>query len=221
MPEEEAFVAAVKADDPDKVVEMIERNPNLIRMETDAGSPILTATYHGARRVQRLLLSKVSDLDLFEAAAVGDTARMKAVLRREPARVDEANRDGFTPLGLAAFFGHKETVEAVLAQGADVDLVDRSVNENTALDAAVAANHDDVVQVLLDAGASVNVRSAGGFTPLHKAALNGNRGLVELLLARGAEVGAISGDGRTPLALAEARGHAEVAEVLRRHGADG
>ncbi len=213
------IVEAVKAKDLAQVKALLAVDPELAKTETREGSLILTAVYHGALDLVPIIREAHVELNIFEAAAVGDADRIQAIIERSPRQANASNRDGFTPLGLSAFFGHRDAAERLLAGGAEVDQVIQSVNRNTALDAAVAANHPEVAKLLLDSGAEVSPRAAGGFTPLHKAAFGGNVELARLLLERGSDVAAKTDDGRTPLDIAIERGHAELADVLHRHGA--
>lgn len=213
------IVEAVKAKDVARVKALLAADPGLAQTKTREGSLILTAVYHGAMDVLSVIREAHAELDIFEAAAVGDADHVLAVIERHPDQANASNADGFTPLGLAAFFGHKEVAERLLVGGAEVDQVIQSVNKNTALDAAVAANHPDIAKLLLDSGANVSPHAAGGFTPLHKAAFGGNVELARLLLERGADVDAETDAGRTPLDIAVERGQREVADVLRRHRA--
>jgi ankyrin repeat protein len=71
-----------------------------------------------------------------------------------------------------------------------------------------------VARLLLDRGADINARQAGGFTPLHGAAANGDRTMSELLVDRGADPSARNDEGRTPSELAATRGHAGLADWL-------
>ena len=80
-------------------------------------------------------------------------------------------------------------------------------------------SHLEVVKVLLDHHASVNVRSAGGTTPLQKAAQNGNLEVCKLLLEKGADLAARDDAGKTPLAYAIEGKHEAVALLLRERGA--
>src|SRR5256885_10757586 len=57
---------------------------------------------------------------------------------------------------------------------------------NTALDAAVAGVHPDLVKALIAAHGDPNVRSEANYTPLHKAAAHGNLAIVQMLLDAGA-----------------------------------
>jgi len=157
--------------------------------------------------------------DITAAAASGDNDEVAAILSMDNRLTRAVSKDGWTPLHLAAHFGHAAVVETLLANNADVGA--RSANEmrNQPLHAAVAGRRVETARRLLDAGADPNATQAGGFVPLHSAAQNGDRALVELLLARGADVNARTEDGRTALALAEAAGRGEVAELLRQRGA--
>ncbi len=50
---------------------------------------------------------------------MGRTARVAEWLDRDPGLLNARSSDGFSPLGLAAFFGQTETVRLLLARGAD------------------------------------------------------------------------------------------------------
>ena len=221
MGDEEDMVAAVKGNDTAKVKELLAKDPNLILKKTPDGSLLLTAVFHGARDVMRALLPRFPQMNIHEASSVGDAQRLQRILEEDPALVNAPNHDGFSPLGLAAFFGHKAAVQVLLARGAEVDTVDKSRFANAPLDAAVAANHIEVVKVLLQNHASVNVRSTGGFTPLHKAALNGNLEIAKLLLDHGADSTAGNDEGKSPLQCAAEKGHEEVWALLRDRKAKG
>ena len=69
--------------------------------------------------------------------------------------------------------------------------------------------------MLLAAGADVDARQAGGFTPLHAAAQNGDPEMVELFLSAGADPLATTDDGRTAADLADGADHPDVARRLR------
>lgn len=223
MGDEDELLAAVKANDGAKARVLLEHNPFLARMKTPNGTLLLTAKYYGAEDALAALLERTQEdrLNLYEASALGRAGRLKTILGQSRNRVNEPNPEGFTPLGLAAFFGHGDAVKVLLDHGAAAGETDRSRFANTPLDAAVAANHADVVRILLAAGAPVNVRDSVRATPLHKAAQHGNMEVVRLLLEHGAEVTAVRDGGNTPLADALDQNRADVAEILRNHGAKG
>ncbi len=217
MTDEDELVAAVQKDDVASVRSILDRNPLILRMRTPNGTLVLTAIYNGAAASLRLLLERTPEdaLGIHEAAATGNARRLKTILGQSRTRVNAANPEGFTPLGLAGFFGHLDAAKVLLENGADVNATSPSRFANTALDAAVAGNRTDVVKVLLAAHGNPNVRSEGNATPLHKAAQHGNLAIVEMLVAAGADVNAVRDGGIKPIDDAEKEGHATVVSFLR------
>lgn len=69
------------------------------------------------------------------------------------------------------------------------------------------------------AGASLNARERGGFTPLHVSAWNGHGEVVEILIRAGASVNAVNSDGLSPLHMSASNGHREFVAVLVKAGA--
>jgi len=217
MTEQDELLAAVQKDDVATARTIHDRNPLILRMRTPNGTLVLTAVYHGATNALGLLLAQTPEdaLGLHEAAAIGNARRLKTILGQSRSRVDAANPEGFTPLGLAGFFGHLDAAKVLLENGADVNATSPGRFANTALDAAVAGNRTDVVKVLLAAHGNPNVRSEGNATPLHKAAQHGNLAIVELLVGAGADVNAVRDGGIKPIDDAEKKGHADVVSFLR------
>ena len=81
----------------------------------------------------------------------------------------------------------------------------------------VAADNPQSVQLLIDAGADVNMRAPGATngTPLHHA--RNNVDSIERLLAAGADSTLTDANGDTPLDLAERDGTQDAVELLKRH----
>ena len=67
---------------------------------------------------------------------------------------------------------------------------------------------------------TVHSRASDGDTPLHVAALWGDRHATQVLLEAGADIDAKGDMSCTPLYYAVMRAHTQVAEFLLRHGAD-
>ncbi len=155
---------------------------------------MLTAIYYGANDAARLLIKCGGELTLHEAAAVGDLEPVEAALDGDPDGVNSYSHDGWTPLHLAAFFGHTPVATLLLDRGADLAAISRNRIENQPLHAAVANGQASVAALLLDRGADPDAVSRG-WTPLRLATENDNQDLVELLLARGANPENASGSG--------------------------
>lgn len=114
----------------------------------------------------------------------------------------------------AAEEGDAAAVARLLASGASAD-ERRAPGDETPLMRAAARGHEEVVRVLLDAGADACARRTDGFTPLILAVFFGHEAVVRLLVERGADASARTSLGTTAARWAEARGFASMAEVLR------
>ena len=107
-------------------------------------------------------------------------------------------------------------VEALLANpGLDVDTASES--GETALMLAAFKGNMELVQKLLDKGASIN--RVGGWTPLHYAATEGHDEIVKLLLDKGARVNVQTAAGVTPLYMAARKPSRQVVMTLLKAGA--
>ena len=199
---------------------MVSADPTLIDAHSRTGeSAILTAVYHRQKEIVNLLVARGVTMSVFEACAAGEMERVERLLASDPAAVHSFSTDGWTPLHLAAFFGHPKIAELLLAHRADVIARSRSANGNTPLHAALAGNHKLVAALLIGHGADVNAADAQGWRPLHLAAANNNIDAMKQLIAQGADVHAPNGEAKTALSLATEKNHREAAAFLRRHGA--
>jgi ankyrin repeat protein len=210
---------AIDTGDEGAVDALLGGDPGLATTrDGDGVSATMHALYRGRRAIAERLASALPALDVFEAAALARADRVRELLAADPSPARASSPDGFTALHYPAFFGGRDAAivaRALLEAGADVDA--RSANDFDVLPihSACAGNHDDVVAVLIAAGADVNATQRGGYTPLHGAAQNGAETTVDRLLAGGADRTARTDDGRTAADLAAGAGHAELAARLR------
>jgi ankyrin repeat protein len=178
---------------------------------------VLLAHYYGKADVAAALLSRGPELDVFEAATAGDAKRVSALVDADPTLANAVARDGYSPLGLAAFFKRPGVVKALLERGAQPSLPSRDQGF-TPLHSAVATDagraEHEIVRLLLEAGADPNAKSREGGTPLHSAAFTGDLEAAELLLAFGADPNVTDPKGFTPLDVARDRRNVEVAAQL-------
>ena len=94
-------------------------------------------------------------------------AAMVQVLIAAGAKVDARDRDGWTPLHVAAADGWPKPVEALIAAGANLEA--RSAHGETPLHFAAAGGNTQIVDMLLEAGADGGARTHNGETPFHLA----------------------------------------------------
>lgn len=222
MDKPQELLEAINQGQAEKVAALLEQNPALASArDKSGGSLILVAIFKGKPRIAEQLAAKRTDLDLFEAAALGRTDRVQELLDKHPKLAVEYAPDGFTALHYAAHLGHHQIVEVLLASGADVRAVSRNGLSLMPLQSAVAGRRLEIAKSLLEKGAPVNARQEKATTTvLHVAAFIGDLEMVKLLLAFGAEVNVKqTTDGKTPLAVALEKGHKQVTDLLRQHGA--
>uniref|UniRef100_A0A9J7ZQV8 CASK interacting protein 2 n=1 Tax=Cyprinus carpio carpio TaxID=630221 RepID=A0A9J7ZQV8_CYPCA len=87
----------------------------------------------------------------------------------------------------------------------------------SALHHAALTGTTDLLSLLLEAQATVDIKDSNGMRPLHYAAWQGKADSVLKLLRAGASVNGASQDGQIPLHLAAQYGHYEVSEMLLQH----
>ncbi|ULL16303.1 ankyrin repeat domain-containing protein [Paenibacillus sp. H1-7] len=212
---------AISHNNVEKVTELLRQDSSLVNVSNSKGeTAVLIATYLRANEIKELLIEQGAELNIFEASAVGNTARVKELLEQTPHWISAYGPDGFPPLSMAAHFDNEETVKLLLELGADVNARSQDGNlNNMAVHAAIMGNYEHIIQLLIRYGADVNARCEGklraGYTALHVASYFGRESLIELFLKHGADKSVWNADGETPYELALNKGHLLSAELLK------
>jgi ankyrin repeat protein len=194
---------------------LLDRNPALAKGNTSHGvSPIMLARYYNKMDVVSTLLNYLDELTLFEAAAIGKFDVVARLIAAHPELVNEYSDDGFTPLGLACYFGQAEIANFLVSKGADVNTPSKNGYQVYPIHSAVAANQTEIVRTLVENGAQVNVRQQSGITPLHSAANNGNLEVLIMLLENNALVDVRMEGGKLPGDMAREKGFDDIADIL-------
>jgi ankyrin repeat protein len=106
------------------------------------------------------------------AARSGKVALVGLLRQRARATLCAADKDGDTPMHVAAELAKVGFIKALLGAGVDADAANSS--GWTPLHTAATKGYADVARALLDGGASANATNAAGWTPLHSAAKYGH-----------------------------------------------
>src|SRR5213594_2486456 len=113
------LLAAVNAGDAEKVNTLLNEDRAIASRPAGGQSVILAAIYRGRQDLVAMLRPHV-EVDIFEAAALGDTARVKELVKLDRELVRAYSSDGWTALHLAAFMGHQQTAQTLLEIGAEL-----------------------------------------------------------------------------------------------------
>lgn len=206
---------AIKHGDMAQVEALLAADADLARARTGDGvSAVLLALYYDQTAIAERLIAQAGPLNIFEAAAAGRAAEAGELLAADPALANAVAPDGFSPLGLAAFFGRPDVAALLVAHGAAVNKASENRMRVMPLHSAVASRQREITALLLEHGADVNAAQADDFTPLHEAAQNGDLDLAQLLLRYGADAQARKADGQSALDLARAYQHPDVVALL-------
>lgn len=123
-------------------------------------------------------------------------------------------RDKDEAARIAVAENNLEWLEQLLSEGADIDATKGKFKTTVLMEAAVRGNVE-VMTMLLDKGADVNISDEDGWTALMGATVQGHLEPVKLLLEHGADVNAKNGNDDTALVMAIGLKHEEIAEVLQ------
>ncbi|KAJ5124252.1 uncharacterized protein N7515_008077 [Penicillium bovifimosum] len=155
----------------------------------------------------------------YSLAARSRSHRALEILRRQDADIDTIDPGNRSALIDLVYTRDLEGCRLLLRNGAEP-------NGNTqrfpVCPLAIAAHqgYDDIVNLLLQFGASIEMPDQVGLRAIYWAALNNHLDTVRLLLSHGAEIDPIGSDRSTPLHAAVINGHVEMAELLLQEGAN-
>jgi ankyrin repeat protein len=156
-------------------------------------------------------------------AAFGAHRDAMRALARAGADPNALEGDRYDIVTIAAVAGDVATLETALAIGGKATNV-TSRYDGTALIAAAHLGHDEVVRVLIRAGAPLDHVNNLGWTALIESIVLGDGGprhtaTLQALVRAGANLNLADRGGKTPLALARARGYREMVAILEAAGA--
>lgn len=178
-------------------------------------SALMLAASHRYYKIAELLINKGADVNYKNLD--GNTALFEAVknlsdsitdlLIKNKALVNIKDENNFTPLQYSVGY----------------NLLDYSQDEDFNLTIDAFVNHtkaNRISELLIDAGADIDVTDSYGYTPLMIASQLNNMPLIKILFKAKVNVNVRSNDGITPLMLSADNGYYQVAKALIVHGAD-
>ncbi|MGH7238414.1 MAG: ankyrin repeat domain-containing protein [Candidatus Saccharimonadales bacterium] len=208
----ESYIANADLDGLDV---LLAKDPSLAKSHTSQQvSPLMLSCYYKKPEVTAVLLKYLDGLSLFEASAAGKFDMVAHLVCEHPEAINFYADDGFTPLGLACYFGREQIARHLVLKGADVNLPSNNGFKVYPIHSAAAGNYTGIARMLIENNAQVNVKQQAGATALHSAAQNGNIDLLILLLEHGADANIRMEGGKLAADLAREKGFLEIAEAL-------
>ena len=189
----------------------------------DGVGPIAVAAFQGHVDLIPLLVKSGGDVNapdksgrtpLHFAASASNAAVTRSLLSLG-AQINSRNGYGCTPLFVATTEGSAEVMRTLISAGADVNVGRAHMNQPiagiTALHAAVNSGDRVMVQMLLDASASVDAKDSVGQQPLMIAVAHRYWEIADLLITHGAnvhfEIDVLNAQDFTQIRLAADRGY--------------
>ena len=151
------------------------------------------------------------------AALAGDVTALRQLIAAHGGASVRLDGDPaeLTALHWAAASGNAEAVRLLLAPPVGADPWASRNNNFTPLHSAAMQGHATVCQVLIDAGAGVNVQTdPQGYAPLHSAAFAGHVETIRVLLANGADREMVNYRNERPADTARRTGQNDAARLL-------
>jgi ankyrin repeat protein len=128
------------------------------------------------------------------------------------------SQEGWTDLILASFLGLKQVSREML-RNENPDVNAEGGYYDTALQAASAEGHSEIVQMLLDHGANVNAKGRRSSTMVEAASVEDYSDIV-MMYNLGTNINTASGGYSTALQAASTEGHSEIVQMLLDQGAN-
>jgi ankyrin repeat protein len=233
-----AVATTIAAGDVDAFKALLKSNPSAVNIrDLDKRTPL----HYCAERPVIISADGNPHPDLDYRNWLANSKVMAGVLVAHRADVNAGDVYHQTPLHYAARSGNMEVARVLLANKADVNAKDRfysstalhivAWNGNTAFARLLLENgakvnamdksgtpliaaiedHRDMVELLLNSRADVQIKNPDGFAPIH---LAGNKDIAQLLFSHGAILETSGYHGRTPLHQASMRNRNDVVEWL-------
>ncbi|USP82278.1 hypothetical protein yc1106_09552 [Curvularia clavata] len=209
----------------EKAVETLLAHIARIDKTKQYSSLINKAIEWGNQKILRMLAEKGANFNgswLHRAVWLGSETEIFKLLLKKGAKLESRDKDGRTPLYLAAELEKERIVSFLIDAGADITTKDSACR--TLLHAACSSNMERLVRKLLHMELDIRAKDKFKTTMLHVLARDNlfreYRPLFRLLISEGVEVEAKNCHGSTPLHMAAASHNFALVGLLIEYGAD-
>ena len=192
QPPDAALISAAEAGDVARVQSLLAQGASVKARDARGRTALLAATHANRVEAARLLIAAGADVnakdDLQDSAYLyaGAAGRLEILRLTLAAGADlgSTNRYGGTALIPACHYGHVETVRELLKTKIDIDHVNR-LGWTALLEAVILGDggptYVQIVRLLVDHRANVNIADREGTSPLAHAKRRGFREIAQIL----------------------------------------
>ena len=190
---------AIDAEQTDAGLALIEAGIGLEQRSSEGRTALHDSIEYGANAITTRLIEAGAEVDICSAAILGDVARVRELLERDPRSARDMST-GLSPLGWAAYGNRVDTAIELLGRGADAG--------DFALLCAASTGHVQVGRLLIQRGADPNaIDPESGFNAVHAATnmmyTDNGTPFLEMLADEGADLSLASASGLTALEILE------------------
>ncbi len=166
-----------------KIDPLLNEVTDINAVDKDGGTLLHHVAYIGNTKLLKMLFSRADAIWL-------ENQKKKSLFQRiftrsSDKRIDlnAISKDGFMPLHIAAYCGHKDIVEMLLKRGVKMNKKDK--DGRTPVIVAIYGGRKDILDMLLKRGANINAKDEYGRNVVQIAIIGKKIGMAEMLLNKG------------------------------------
>lgn len=192
------LILAARAGNLEQVKQLLAQGASVTTRDDSGATALIAAAYRNQVAIAELLIKAGADVNVQDntkqsayliPTADGYVELLRLTLR-SGANVHSTDSYNGTGLIRAADRGHVEVIRELLKTDIKLDHVNR-LGWTALLEAIILGDggprHTEVVRLLIEAGANINIADSGGVTPLAHAKRRGQTQIIKLLEAAGAK----------------------------------
>ena len=151
---------------------------------------------------------------IFEIARSGTIEQLNYIIQKDSNCVNYIDKNGFSPLILACYKGNIEIAKLLIDKVQDVNY--QSI-EGTALMAAVMRNNLELINLLLNNNANINLSNANGVNALMLAIQFKRTEIIKIFLEKNPNLALKDNDGKTAFEYATNTSDQEIIKLLKKY----
>ena len=212
---EKAFIEAAENGDIETVRYLINSEVDIDAQDQEGNTALMLASQNGYFDIVKLLVDNGAYIDIKNKYGITaiDYSRNSEILKLFMDIAPYYILNNKEILIYQSNFDNEENVKILLNNGIDVNYI--GPYGTTAI---ILARSIEIVKILIDAGANINMQDNNGNTILMNVSARGQSDILELLLEHGANINIKDKYGRTAFTYAVSAGNDNIIKILLKNG---